>query len=107
LRDFDFTPAGLMSASGSTFNPTGQVTRLDVAVALVRALGHDAEARAKANSVVTSGGVPLTDNAQIPGALRGYVQIAIDLGLLEAFPSEVRQGPLGQVIVIPGPRFEP
>lgn len=97
LRDFDFTPAGLMSASGTTFNPAKSVTRLDLAVALVRALGHDAEARAKANSVVTYGGLPLADNAQIPGAMRGYVQIALDLGLVE-----VHQGG-----IIPGPRFGP
>ena len=41
------------------------------------------------------------DNAQIPEALRGYVQIALDRGLLEAFPAQVRNGQ-----VIPGPRFE-
>jgi serine protease AprX len=103
LRDWGFVPQGLMSASGSTFNPNGNVNRLDVAVAFVRALGLDAEARAKANTVVTSGGQPLIDNSQIPGALRGYVQIALDRGLLEAFPAEVRQN--GQLI--PGPRFEP
>jgi serine protease AprX len=103
LRDWDFVPQGLMSASGTTFNPNGNINRLDVAVAFVRALGLDAEARAKANTVVTSGGQPLIDNSQIPGALRGYVQIALDRGLLEAFPAEVRQN--GQLI--PGPRFEP
>jgi serine protease AprX len=107
LRDWDFTPQGLMSASGSTFNPTGVVNRLDLAVAFVRALGHDAEARAKANTVVTWQGQPLSDNAQIPGALRGYVQLALDKGLLEAFPAEVRQTAPGQFVALPGPRFEP
>jgi len=103
LRDWNFAPQGLMSAIGSTFNPNGNVVRLDVAVAFVRALGLDAEALARANTVVTSGGQPLVDNAQIPGSLRGYVQIALDRGLLEAFPAQVRSN--GQVI--PGPRFEP
>jgi serine protease AprX len=54
--------------------------------------GPAAEARTLANTTVTSGGQPLLDNAQIPEALRGYVQIAIDRGLIEAFP---------------GPRFDP
>lgn len=107
LRDFDFTPNGLMSASGSTFNPAGTVARLDVAVALVRALGKDAQARALAGSTVTSNGQPLTDNAGIPSALRGYVQLALDLGLLQAFPAEVREIAPGQFLVLPGPRFEP
>ena len=107
LRDWNFVPQGLMSASGLTFNPAGTVNRLDVAVAFVRALGLDAEARARANTPVTSGAQPLVDNAQIPGALRGYVQIALDRGLLEAFPAEVREIGPGQFQAIPGPRFEP
>ena len=106
-RDFDFTPTGMIAASGTSFNPAGFVNRLDVAVALVKALGHDAEARALANTTVTSNGTALSDNAQIPGALRGYVQIAINKGLFEVFPAEVREVAPGQFIAIPGPRFEP
>ena len=107
LRDFDFTPTGMIAASGTSFNPAALVNRLDLAVALVKALGHDAEARALANTNVTSNGTVLSDNAQIPGSLRGYVQIAIDKGLFEAFPAEVRQIAPGQFVAIPGPRFEP
>jgi serine protease AprX len=77
----------------TSFDPAGLVNRLDLVVALVKALGHDAEARALANTTVTSNGTPLSDNAEIPGSLRGYVQIAIDKGLFE--------------VAIPGPRFEP
>jgi hypothetical protein len=51
--------------------------------------------------------VPLTDNASIPAALRGYAQLAINKGLFEAFPAEVRQVSPGQFIALPGPRFEP
>ncbi len=107
LRDFDFTPNGTMSFSGSIFNGAGSVNRLDLAVAFVKAIGRDAEARALANSTVTSGGVALTDNSQIPASLRGYVQIAIDKGMFEAFPAEIRQIGPGQFIAVPGPRFEP
>jgi serine protease AprX len=106
-RDFDFTPTGMIAASGTSFNPAGSVNRLDLAVALVKSLGHDAEARALANTTVTSNGTALSDNAQIPGSLRGYVQIAINIGLFEVYPAEVRQIAPGQFVVIPGPRFEP
>ncbi len=107
LRDYDFAPNGLISFSGSAFNPNGTVNRLDLAVAFVRALGHDAEARALANSTVTFNGTPLSDNSQIPASLRGYVQIAINNNLFEAFPAEVRNLGNGQFEVLPGPRFEP
>lgn len=107
LRDFDFTPKALLSASGSSFNPAGTVSRLDMAVAFVRALGHDTEARNLANSNVTFNGQTLSDNAQIPAALRGYVQIAINNGLFEAYPAEVRNLGGGKFEVLPGPRFEP
>ncbi|MGQ0835506.1 MAG: S8 family serine peptidase [Gammaproteobacteria bacterium] len=107
LRDFGFTPDGVMSASGAAFDPLRATTRLDLAVAFVRALGRDADAKALANTTVMSGGQALTDNAAIPAALRGYVQIAIDKGLLETFPAEVREIAPGRFEAIPGPRFEP
>ena len=107
LRDYDFVPNGMMSSSGTSFNPGGSVNRLDLAVALVRALGRDAEARGLANSMVTYNGTPLSDNGQIAPALRGYVQIALNSGLFEAFAAEVIQTGPGQFQVLPGPRFEP
>ncbi len=107
LRDYDFTPTGMLSFSGSTFNSSAAVTRLDLAVAFVKALGHDTEARALANFNVTYQGTTISDNAQIPAALRGYVQIAINDGLFETYAAEVRQTAPGQFTVFPGPRFEP
>lgn len=107
FRDFDFVATGMIGSTGTTFNPGGTVNRLDLAVAFVKALGHDAAARALANSTVTSGGNALSDNPQIPASLRGYVQIALNKGLFKAFPAEVRQIAPGQFIVVPGPRFEP
>ncbi len=107
VRDYDFVPTGMMGFTGTAFNPTGSVNRLDLAVALVKALGHDAAARALAGTTVTSDGSTLTDNSEIPAALRGYVQIAINKGMFEAFPAEIRQIGPGQFIAIPGPRFEP
>jgi serine protease AprX len=95
-RDWNFTPNGMMSASGSTFNPTGNINRLDLAVALVRALGLDAEAKARAGSNVTvtygSQTLTLTDNLDVPVAMRGYIQFALDKGILQAFFT-LEQGP--------------
>ncbi|HKP12048.1 MAG TPA: S8 family serine peptidase, partial [Blastocatellia bacterium] len=89
LRDYNFAPAGMMSAyANKAFKPTLNIARLDLAVALVRALGLDAEAKAKAgtNVTVSYSGQTLTlaDNADIPAALRGYVQLALDRGILQA-----------------------
>lgn len=96
------SPAGMMSA-GSAFNPAGGTTRLDLAIALVRALGNDAEAKAKAgtNVTVTYSGQTLIvdDNLTIPAALRGYVQLALDKGILQARFS-LSQGPFDPVPVL-------
>jgi serine protease AprX len=96
LRDYTFAPAGMVSASDSSFNPDQNVTRLETAVALVRALGLDDAAKAKAGSTVTAQyngqAMALADNSEIPSALRGYVQIALDKGLLQAY-FNLEQGP--------------
>jgi serine protease AprX len=96
LRDWDFGPQGMMSAGGSLFNPAGTISRLDLAVALVRALGFDAQAQALAGSQVTANyngqNLALADNTSIPAALRGYVQIAINDQIIQAFFS-LQQGP--------------
>jgi serine protease AprX len=94
LRDWTFAPNGMMSA-GSTFNPAGNISRLDLAVALVRALGLDTEAKALTGNVTVSYSgqtLTLTDNADIPLAMRGYVQLALDKGVLQAYFS-LEQGP--------------
>lgn len=98
---------GVMGVDSATFAPASAVSRLNEAVALVRALRLDAQARALANTNVTAGGQVVIDNAQIPAALRGYVQLAIDRGLMEAFPAQVREVAPGQFQAVPGPRFEP
>lgn len=98
---------GVLGLTGTTFGAATQVNRLEQAVALVRALRLDSQAKALAGTTVTSGGQPLVDNAQIPSALRGYVQLAIDKGLMPAFPAEVREVAPNQFVALPGPRFEP
>jgi serine protease AprX len=97
---------GLMG-TGATFGPAVNVNRLEEAVALVRALRLTAQAEALKNTDVKFNGQTLVDNAKIPGALRGYVQLAIDKGLMEAFQAELRQIGPTQYLALPGPRFEP
>ncbi|MBA3768798.1 MAG: hypothetical protein H0W99_17815, partial [Acidobacteria bacterium] len=97
---------GLMGTKGATFGPTVSVSRLEEAVALVRAARLTAQADALKNTDVKVGGQTIIDNAKIPADLRGYVQLAIDRGLMEAFPASVQQTPTG-FIALPGPRFEP
>ncbi len=79
-----------MGLDGATFGGSTAITRLEQAVALVRALRMDAQARALAGRDVKSGVVVLSDNGQIPSSLRGYVQIAIDKGFLEVYPAEIK-----------------
>jgi serine protease AprX len=96
LRDWSFMPTGMLAASGSTFSPADPVTRMDLAVALVKALGMDVAAQALAGSDVTASyngqSVVVADESGIPPALRGYVQIALNRGILNAFFS-FQQGP--------------
>jgi serine protease AprX len=96
LRDWNFAPQGMMSGSSSKFKPQSLVSRLDIAVALVRALGLDAQAQALSGTPVTvtyqGQTLLLTDNADIPLALRGYLQLALDRQILQAFFT-LEQGP--------------
>ena len=107
LRDYDFTGSGTITAPSNMFYPGMAADRLGIAVAFVRALGRDPEARALANTDVTFEGSVISDNAQIAPALRGYVQIAINYGLFETYPAGVMEIAPGQFQALPGPRFEP
>jgi serine protease AprX len=64
---------------GGKFRPDAYATRLNAAVALVRAAGLQAQANA-ASSLPLS----VKDAGEIPTALRGYVSVALDKGFLTA-----------------------
>lgn len=83
LRHFNYTDGELIAPSGSSFKPSANLTRLELAVALVRALGQEDQAKALAGSTVTvknQAGVamPLSDLADIPADKRGHVQLALN-----------------------------
>ena len=65
------------AAPGGKFRPDDFATRLEAAIALVRAAGLQAEANAAASQPLL-----LKDAAQIPASARGYVSVAIEHGLL-------------------------
>jgi serine protease AprX len=75
-------PCGALFADatpGALFRPDDMVDRLTAAVALVRAQGLRSEAEAKAGTLLT-----VADAGAIPYALRGYVAVALERGLLTA-----------------------
>jgi len=86
--------ARLMDAPGARFRPGTSVDRIDFAVFLVRAAGREAEAQARAGTTLG-----LVDEEKIPTALRGYVAVALELGLIDTLssPSGFKFDPNGSV----------
>jgi serine protease AprX len=87
LRDLGQLHDGVIRLVAGAFRPNQQVTRLDLAYALVQSLGLQESARAFSGSVMAQYGdqrIALSDNASIPVELRGYVQLALDAGVINA-----------------------
>jgi serine protease AprX len=87
MKDREHQFAGVMIADGN-FRPTGQVNRVDLAYSLVQSLGLEAHAKAFSGTVkVEYNGdhIELSDNGKISADMRGYVQIAIDLNLMNVY----------------------
>lgn len=87
LRHFDYSIGGLLAPVNGSFGPNLTVTRLELAAALVRSLGQDAQARALAGTNVTvtdatGRTLVVADLADIPADQRGYAQIALNKGFL-------------------------
>jgi serine protease AprX len=76
-----------MGLVNGKFLPTADVNRLSVAFALVQALGLQNDAVGFNGTLAVSYDgkrIPIEDVASIPASLRGYVQLALDAGLLNA-----------------------
>ena len=86
----------MLPTSAGTFSPTAVVDRTSLAYSLVQSLGFQSNALARAGKAVTVtvGGqtIPVDDAAGIADNLKGYVSIALELNLINAFFS-VTQGP--------------
>ena len=86
-RDLSHRQEGVMGKVGTAFRPGDAVTRVSLAYSLVQSLGLQAEATGFTGelSVLADGKrIPIDDAAAVPASLRGYVQLALDLGLIEA-----------------------
>ena len=94
-RFYQFDGVMLPTSTG-TFSPTGSVSRAALAYSLVQGLGFQAQAQSRNSKPVTvrvnGVDVPLDDAASIPADLVGYVSIALELNLINAYYS-VTQGP--------------
>ena len=88
FRDYSQSFKGVMQpkATGS-FNPKGSVTRADLAYSLVQGLGLQEQAEAFKGDVTVQykeESVVIQDQSTIPADLKGYVQLALDLNILNA-----------------------
>lgn len=96
IRDGVQTQAGVMLLdSAGQFNPNGEVNRAELAYSLVQALGLEKQAKEFTGDVTVQykdERIPLKDGGSIPASLKGYVQVALDLNILNATFS-VSQGP--------------
>lgn len=97
LKDVRQTTGGVMlPVTGGTFAPDGKVDRLQLAYSFVQALGleEDAKGRAGEDLTVQYGNerIAIQDTSSVPVGLRGYVQLALDLNILNAYFS-LKQGP--------------
>ncbi len=96
IRDASITKNGVMQLNASgKFNPNGEVNKTDVAYSLVQALGLEQQAKAHTGEVTVlykGSRIAIKDSNLIPAAMKGYVQYALDLNILNA-KFNVVQGP--------------
>ena len=85
----------MLPVAAGVFAPNASVTRASLVYSLVQSLGLQTNAQ-KATSPVTvlvnGQRIPIEDEAQIPAGLAGYVQVALDMNIINAFYS-LSQGP--------------
>ncbi|MDQ3270200.1 MAG: S8 family serine peptidase [Pseudomonadota bacterium] len=87
LRDLSQSHAGVMGTLDGAFRPNDRVSRVSLAYSLVQSLALQDEALAfdgELTAFYDGRRIPLEDAGSIPAALRGYVQLALDHGLINA-----------------------
>jgi serine protease AprX len=95
LRDLSQSQAGVMGTINGAFRPNDKVTRVSLAYSLVQSLALQDQAVAfdgPLTAFYDGQRIPVEDAVAIPAPLRGYVQLALDLGLINA-RFTVSQGP--------------
>ena len=95
LRDLSQQQAGVMGLLNGAFRPNDNVTRVSLAYSLVQALALQEQATAfngQLTAFYDGKRIPVDDAGLIAPSLRGYVQLALDQGLINA-RFAVTQGP--------------
>ncbi|KAF0140528.1 MAG: peptidase S8/S53 subtilisin kexin sedolisin [Stygiobacter sp.] len=97
IRDRSQVLKGVMlPTSAGIFSPEESVKRIDVAYSFIQSLGLQLKADSLAGTQVkvyyNDQQIILSDNNDIPTNLRGYVQLALDLNLINAYFA-LTQGP--------------
>ena len=97
LRDREHAFSGIMlPVAPGKFSPSGKVSRADIAYSLVQALGLQEfalERNGKTPTVNYNGkDYAIEDAATIPAGLEGYVSVALELNLINAY-FNLTQGP--------------
>lgn len=95
LRDLSQSENGVMMAINGSFSPNAKVARVSLAYSLVQAAGQQNEAadyQGDLTAFYDGQRIALEDAGSIPAAMRGYVQYALDDGMLNA-RFTVTQGP--------------
>jgi serine protease AprX len=95
LRDLGQNQAGVMGLLNGAFRPNDSVTRVSLAYSLVQSLALQDQALAFTGTLTAfydGQRIPVDDAGLIAPSLRGYVQLALDQGLINA-RFAVTQGP--------------
>jgi serine protease AprX len=95
LRDLSQNQDGVMTLSSGAFKPNDSVSRVSLAYSLVQSMALQAEARSFSGDLTAfydGKRIPIDDVLTIPAGMRGYVQLALDRGVINARFS-VTQGP--------------
>jgi serine protease AprX len=97
IRDGVQIQKGVMTPTAAgTFSPNDAVRRVDLAYSFVQSLGLQQQALDKNGTSLTvqygTERIAIEDAADIPAELRGYVQVALDMNILNAYFT-VTQGP--------------
>ena len=95
LRDLTQNQTGVMGLLNGAFQPNLNVTRVSLAYSLVQSLALQDQAAAFSGALTAfydGKRIPIDDAATIPAVLKGYVQLALDQGVINA-RFAVTQGP--------------
>ncbi|MGH1434272.1 MAG: S8/S53 family peptidase [Lewinella sp.] len=98
LRDGELNNSPLMTSATNGFEVNGTVTRAELAYTLAQCLGLEDYANSLANDPITVNvdgeTIDVEDANDIPTALRGHVQAALNLNLINVYYS-ITQNPFG------------